>query len=47
VLPTGQVVDDAPEDMVPTKDVVTPMPVTVDRTRTIDIAIVRRRYFDE
>jgi hypothetical protein len=47
VDPTGQDVDAAEDGVVPTKDVATAMPVTVDNTRTNDIRIVRTRYLDE
>jgi hypothetical protein len=47
VLPTGQVVDDAAEGLVPTNDDATPTPETVARTRAIDIIIDRRRNLDE
>jgi hypothetical protein len=47
VLPTGQVVGDAADGVVPTKDVATPMPETAARMRANDMVIVRSRYLDE
>jgi len=47
VLPTGQVVGDAADGVVPTKDVATPTPETAARTKTNDMVIVRSRYLDE
>jgi hypothetical protein len=47
VLPTGQDVGDAADGVVPTKDVATPMPVTVVRMRANDMMSVRRRYLVE
>src|SRR5580692_5558603 len=46
VDPTGHDVEAAEDGVVPTKDVATAMPVTVDSTRANDMRSVRRRYLD-
>jgi hypothetical protein len=46
VLPSGQLVDEADDGVVPTKDVATPTPDTVASTRAIVIVIDRNRNLD-